>query len=101
MVGVDRSDPLVNVTVSCFDMEVFSGKEPIPLTSCAPFASEKCAGEKSSTWVLQKLKEICHHVGLSCEGFKEELMPCLWPLKQAITRSQILVLNWLIKKVEN
>jgi hypothetical protein len=40
-------------------------EEPLPLSSCPPVANKKFfgAGSKSSTWVLQKVKEICHHVG--------------------------------------
>lgn len=56
---------------------MFFGEEPIPLNSCPPFSNEKYVGAKSSAWVLQKVKEICHHVGLSCEGFEEVLMALL------------------------
>ncbi len=35
------------------------------------------AGAKSSAWVLQKVREIRHCVGVSCEGFEEEYMASL------------------------
>jgi hypothetical protein len=55
-------------------MEVFFDEEPIPLRFCPALAKKKSAGTKSSAWVLQTVKEICHFVGLLCEGFEEELL---------------------------
>jgi hypothetical protein len=76
-------------------MEVFFDEEPIPLRFCPALAKKKSAGIKSSAWVLQTMKEICHFVGLLCEGFDEE------QLKQVtLIRSRPLVPNW-VKVVEN
>jgi hypothetical protein len=55
------------------------------------------AGSKSSAWVLQKVKEICHQVGLSCEGFVKELMTLLSIIeashfqKESTSRSKMVV----------
>lgn len=53
------------------------GGGPIPLNSCPPLEYEKSRGINSSTWVLQKVKEIRQHVGISCEGFEAEFMVIL------------------------
>jgi hypothetical protein len=47
-----------------------------PLSCCPPsvFAKPECSGPTTSSWVLQKVKDICHFVGLSCEEFEGELM---------------------------
>lgn len=56
---VERSSACVSQP--CLELELFS-EEPTLLT-VLPLA-----------WVLQTLKEICHVMGISCEGFEEELL---------------------------
>lgn len=56
---------------------MLSREDPIPPSSCPLFANETNAGAKSSTWVLQKVMEIRHLLGLSGEGFKEEFIALL------------------------
>jgi hypothetical protein len=81
---------------------VFFDEEPIPLRFCPALAKKKSAGIKSSAWVLQTMKEICHFVGLSCEGFEEELLALFTQLKQVtLIRSRPLVPNWVKEVVEN
>jgi hypothetical protein len=41
---------------------------------------------EASSWVLQKVKEICHYVGLSCEGFEGELMALLTTIEVSQSR---------------
>jgi hypothetical protein len=38
------------------------------------FAKPEYPGPTTSCWVLQKVKDICHYVGLSCERFEGELV---------------------------
>lgn len=53
---------------------VHGGGEPITLNSCPPLEYEKSTRINSSNWVLEKVKEIRHLVGISCEGFEGEFM---------------------------
>jgi hypothetical protein len=74
---MERSNSVGDGTSPCLDLEVFTGVEPIPLNSCPPLEYEKSTGINSSTWVLQKVKEIRQHVGISYEGFEAEFMALL------------------------
>jgi hypothetical protein len=31
----------------------------------------------SSDWVVERVKNFCHVVGLSCEGFEDQMLACL------------------------
>lgn len=50
-----------------------------PLNCCPPGVNDnlECLGPMASGWVLQKVKDIRHYVGLSCAGFEGELMALL------------------------
>jgi hypothetical protein len=50
---------------------------------CEPLS---CCPSMASSWLLQKVVDIRHLVGLSCEGFEGNLLRCLQPLKRVITR---------------
>jgi hypothetical protein len=47
----------------------------------------------SSNWVVQKMKSLCHVVGLSCERLRIRRWLCLLPLNQVDTRMVLLVLQ--------
>ena len=55
---------------------------------------KKKEGTLPSAWVVQIVKEICHFVGLSCEGFEEELLP-LFAVIEASTLSK----SWPLARI--
>jgi len=77
--GVASSDALVNRP--CMDVDMFFEEEPTSLRSCLTVAKQNCAGSMPSAWVLQTVKEIRHSVGLSGEGFEEELLALFTGIK--------------------
>jgi hypothetical protein len=62
------------VSGACLDVDLFSKEEPAPLRFCPTFYDKKTEGTLPSAWVLLTMKEILYIVGLSCEGFEEELL---------------------------
>ena len=87
LLGAKDSISLVGLAGCCKDrnsmpfskLMLCSQKEPIvceTLNCCPPgvFVKPDCSGSKASSWVLQKLMDVHHYVGLSCDGFEEELM---------------------------
>lgn len=53
---------------------------------------------ESSTWVLQKVNEIRHHVGLSCAGFKEELITLLTAIEASYSQKELASSSKLVSK---
>ncbi|KAF5469324.1 hypothetical protein F2P56_013408 [Juglans regia] len=51
------------------DFQNFQSNNPIPLNYCFP--------NQASDWVLHKVKEIQHFVGISCEGYEEQFIALL------------------------
>jgi hypothetical protein len=63
-------------SLPCSELELCSWEEPNlcePLSCCPPGANVNpdCTGTTTSGWVLQKVKDLRHYVGLSCVGFEE------------------------------
>jgi hypothetical protein len=54
-----------------------------PLNCCSPilFTQPKCSEPMASSWVLQKLKDIRHFIGLSCDGFEGQFMALFTAIK--------------------
>jgi len=50
-----------------------------PLNCCTPgvFVNSECSRSVASSWVLQKMEDIHHCVGLSSDGFEGEFMALL------------------------
>jgi hypothetical protein len=77
--GGKDSTNLVGFDVCCAQGNGLLGSELVLCTreepfvceplSCPPsvFAKPECSGPTTSSWVLQKVKDIHHFVGLSCE----------------------------------
>jgi hypothetical protein len=63
-----------------------------PLVCCAPeeFINPECSGSSASSLVLQKVDDFCHCVGLSCDGFKGDLMELLAAIERIIARKSLL-----------
>jgi hypothetical protein len=55
-------------------MEVFFEEEPTSSRSCPAFDKKKSARTMPLGWVFFTVKEICHSMGHSCEGFEKELL---------------------------
>lgn len=51
----NREDPFVCEPLNCFSPSMFTKPE--------------CSEPMASSWVLQKVKDIRHFIGLSCDGF--------------------------------
>jgi hypothetical protein len=53
---------------------LYNREEPFicePLNCCSPsmFTRSECSEPMASSWVLQKVNDIRHFIGLSCDGF--------------------------------
>jgi len=76
------------------DMDLFFDVEPTLLRCFPVVSSKRVAGSLPLDWVLQIVEQILHIVGLSCEGFEEELVALFAAIeagqsKQALTSCSI------------
>ena len=63
----NREDPFVCEPLNCFSPSVFTQPE--------------CSEPMASSWVLQKVKDIRHFIGLSCNGFEGQFMALFTAIK--------------------
>lgn len=61
------------VVVKMFDKEV-KENEPLVLNPIAVIEELEMPSSVSSDWVFESVKNFCHVVGLSCEGFKDQIL---------------------------
>lgn len=59
--------------VTCLDEEGI-GREPLNIYPLIVVEEQGVNYSVSSDWVVERVKIFCHMVGLSCEGFEEQMM---------------------------
>lgn len=85
----DRNVFVVDATLPYLDVEVFFVVDPIPLSSCPPSTLKTPTGAKSSAWVLQKLKEISHCMGVLCESLERQFFDSLTAVEVCYSKSEL------------
>lgn len=74
--GGKDSSSLDGLDVCCEERNGLAGLQLVLFTREERFVCEplSCCPPMASSWVLQKVKDICHFVGLSCEEFEGQLL---------------------------
>lgn len=54
--------------------EELEGSEPLSVHPLAMGAEQGAPNLVSSNWVVQRVKNLCHLVGLSCDGFEDQML---------------------------
>lgn len=52
------------------------------------FVNPECSGSSASSWVLQKVEDVYHCVGLSCDGFEGDLIALLTAIEASHNRGE-------------